>query len=278
MENKIILITGGAGSIGSELARQLAPKNRVVIWDIDETRMFDLVEELKHEGCNIDGHVVDVRNRQAILDGNPDFTPNYIFHCAARKHVSPMEQTPLEAVSVNIQGTYNIIQLALDTEALMVNVSTDKVVNANCIMGATKKVAEIMVRNAGQISVRFGNVMGSRGSVIPIWQRQLDTNKALTVTDAKMRRYMMTIPEACSLIIKAAEVGDPSQVYILDMGEPVNILDLAEQILQKSGKNLGIKMIGMRPGETLDEKLMTEDEERMAVKKDNFWILNAKAN
>lgn len=271
-ENKIIIVTGGAGSIGSELVRQLAPKNRVVVLDIDETRMFDLVEELRQSGCDINGYVVDVRDENAL--NRLKVKPDAIFHCAARKHVSPMEETPMEAVSVNIGGTFNLLQFASERSVpTFVNISTDKVVNANCIMGATKRVAELMVKNAGYISVRFGNVLGSRGSVIPIWQKQLSENKPLTVTDERMTRFMMTIPEACALIIKASTIGQPGKTLILDMGEPVNVLKLAEGILAKSGKDVGIKIIGIRPGETLSEELMTGEEKSRAVRDGNYWII-----
>lgn len=284
-----ILITGAAGSIGAELTRQLAPNNSILALDIDETRLFDLVEELRQEGHDIKGRVVDIRDGVELRQD--DFTkvgnvglvgggyaPDLIFHVAARKHVTPMEDTPLEAVSVNIQGTSNVIQFAKKYGARLVNISTDKVVNAECVMGATKKVAEIMVRNAGFISVRFGNVLGSRGSVIPIWQRQMDQGKPLTITDERMERYMMSIEEACALVIKASEIGEPGQILILDMGTPVNILRAAKDILGKVGKSdYPIKTIGIRPGEVLSEELMTASEQIRAKKVDDFWIIsNAK--
>lgn len=268
MENKTIFITGMAGSIGSELARQLVPKNRVYGIDIDETRLFDLVEELRLEGYDIRGKVVDVRQKNLAVSLAIDI----IFHCAARKHVSPMEETPMEAVSVNIEGTYNMLQYVPKWNVkTFVNISTDKVVNAENIMGVTKKVAEIMVRNAQQTSVRFGNVMGSRGSVIPIWQKQMDDGKPLTVTDPQMERYLMTLEEACSLVIAVAQMNDVAgKVVCLDMGPRENILALAKKIL---GKEDGIRIIGRRPGEQFIERLMTEDEEKRAKKLGKFWIL-----
>lgn len=269
MENKKIYIYGGAGSIGSELVRQLADNNEVTVFDIDETRMFDLVEELKLEGKSVWGYVVDVRNKDELI-GNPDI----IINAAARKHVTPMEATPMEAVSVNIEGTYNLIKFADDCEADLINISTDKVVNADSVMGATKKVAELMVKNARHTSVRFGNVLGSRGSVIPIWQKQMDDGKSLTVTDSKMTRYMMTIEQACSLIIEAIEHPHYGEILILDMGEPINILELAKSIVEKSGKDGEIRFIGSRPGEKLTEKLMTAEEEKVAEKKGKFYIIN----
>ena len=274
MENKKILITGFAGSLGSEIFRQLAPNNELFGIDIDETRMFDLVEELKAKGYKVSGRIGNIKAHSTVEDTISEFKPEVIFHVAAYKHVAPNEQYPLEAINTNIIGTYNLLKYAKKYGVnKFINISTDKVVNANSVMGATKKVAEVMGRNWGGVSVRFGNVLGSRGSAIPTWQRQIDQNEPLTVTDERMERYFLTIPEAVKLVVKAAEIGEAGQVLILDMGQPVNVLELAKEILEKSGKNLGIKMIGIRPGETLSEKLMTEDEEKRAKKVGNFWIL-----
>lgn len=269
-----MLVTGGAGSIGSELVRQLAPSNEVYVLDINETAFFDLHEELNQKGFKVQGRVGNIKAHSTVDDAIWEFRPDVIFHAAACKHVTPMEWTPLEAVHTNIIGTHNLVKYAKRYSVKkFVNISTDKVVHAESIMGLTKKIAEKMVKNAGFVSVRFGNVLGSRGSVIPIWQKQLDEGRPLTVTDARMERYMMTIPEAVRLVVKAAEVGKPGQVLILDMGEPVNILQLAKDILAKSGKDLGVEMIGVRPGETLTERLMTLEEQSTAVKVDDFWVL-----
>lgn len=275
MKDKRIIITGGAGSIGSELVRQLATDNTIMVLDINETAMFDLVEELKLDNKKIYGHVVDVRDKDALDIVFDNFEPNVVFNCAARKHVTPMENTPMEAVNVNIAGTWNLINMCgMYGVRTLVNISTDKVVNADCVMGATKKVAEIMVKNAGYTSVRFGNVMGSNGSVIKIWQKQIEDGKPLTVTDDKMTRYMMTIDQACFLVIQAAMTEDrKGKVFILDMGEPHNILQLAKDILKKADKAENIRMIGMRPGEKLYEKIMSDDEQKTAIKTGNFWIL-----
>lgn len=273
MQDKTILVTGGAGSIGSEIVRQLTPFNKIIVLDIDETRMFDLVEELKNEGNDITGFVVDVRDKEVIFSSNFRYI-DYIFHCAARKHVTPMEDMPMEAVNVNIRGTYNMIKFAQKNGAKLINISTDKATTSDCVMGATKKVAELMVKNANFTSVRFGNVMGSRGSVIPIWQKQMDEGKSLTITDPKMNRFMMTIPEAVSLVIQASQMENvEGKVVILDMGKPVNILDLAKEILNKSNSQVGIRTIGARPGEKLYEVLMSPDEEARAEKRDNFYVI-----
>lgn len=277
VKNKRILVTGGAGSIGSEIVRQLAPHNKVFILDQNETATFDLREALKHEGYWVHSRTGDIRDRLVVADVFEDFKPQYVFHAGALKHVTPNEEYPLEAIQTNIIGTYNVMAEAKRWECLekFVFISTDKVVNGHSIMGATKKVGEIMVRNQGKgfVAVRFGNVLGSRGSVIPIWQEQINQGKPLTVTDERMTRYMMTIPEAVNLVIEASQLGKGGECFILDMGEQVNVLELAKQILGKKGGE--IKMIGMRPGETLDEKLMTEEEEKIATKEGNFYVIHA---
>ena len=278
IKHKRILVTGGAGSIGSELVRQLCKKNKVFILDNNETGTFDLIEELKLKGHWVHGRIGDIRDKDTIKDVMSDFKPQIIFHAAAYKHVTPSQWYPEEYVSTNINGTLNLIREAKRWECFekFIFISTDKVVNATNVMGMTKKCAEGIVTSMGKgfVAVRFGNVLGSRGSVIPIWQQQIDRNEPLTVTDERMERYMMTIPEACELVIWAARLGKGGEVYVMDMGKPVNVLSLAKQILEKSGKTLGIKMIGLRQGETLDEKLMTKDEEARAVKEGNFYVIH----
>lgn len=272
MENKKVLVTGGAGSIGQEIVRQLTPNNSVYILDNNETAFFDLYEELKQQGCKVSGKVGDVRDIRTFDDIPETFGyVDYIFNAAALKHVTPSQWSPMEYVETNIRGTYNVLKVA--GTAKVINISTDKVVNANSIMGSTKRVAELMVRDAGRISVRFGNVMGSRGSVIPIWQKQVDEGKPLTITDSRMERYMMTIPQAVGLVIKASGMPQDGRIVILDMGKPIKILDLAKEIVARSGKDLGIKEIGIRPGETLSEELMTPEEKKIAVKEYDFWII-----
>jgi FlaA1/EpsC-like NDP-sugar epimerase len=269
IKSKRVLVTGGGGSIGSELVRQLAVNNKVFILDNNETATFDLREELRAEGCWVHSRTGDIRNPATVEDVFSDFKPQVIFHAAAVKHVTPNEEYPQEAVEINILGTLNVLQAAkrwTSTEQF-VFISTDKVVNANSIMGATKRVGEIMAKNMGYVAVRFGNVMGSRGSVIPMWQHQIDRGKPLTVTDKKMERFMMTIPEACQLVITAAETGKPGEILVMDMGEKINIYDMALSFKKK------VKIIGIRPGETLSERLMTDEEERTAVKKGKFYII-----
>ena len=264
LKNKRVLITGASGSIGSELTRQLCTKNKVLGVDYNETGIWDLKEELEIEV--IPGDIRD----EKVLEEAFKFKPQYVFHAAALKHVTPLEIRPKDAVDTNIYPTLNLIRLCQLRNAKLIYISTDKAVNPSCIMGASKLFGEIATRNAGYIAVRFGNVMNSRGSVIPIWQKQLNQKRPLTVTDARMERFMMTIEEAVELVIKAAEEGKPGDLLVLDMGKQVKIIDIAKKILEESrGK---IKIIGARPGEKLTERLLTEDEEKRAIKKDKFWI------
>lgn len=269
IRNKKVLITGFAGSIGSELTRQLCEQNEIYGIDISESG-FGIIEELRQKGFNVKGIVGDVRDKSVF---NGIGIPDIIFHCAALKHVTPSGWNPEEYVRTNILGTLNVLDFANKNRVKLVNISTDKVVNTNSIMGATKKVAEIAVRDAGHISVRFGNVLGSRGSLIEIWQRQIEKGESLTVTDERMTRYMMTIEEAVKLVIEASEIGEPGSIVVMDMGKKENILDLAKEILKKSDNKVGIKMIGTRPGEMLTEILMTEEEEKSSVKKGKFSII-----
>lgn len=277
IKGKRILVTGGAGSIGSELVRQLAPNNKIFILDQNETATFDLREELKNEGYWVHSRTGDIRDKDVVQDVFEDFKPEIVFHAAALKHVTPNEEYPIEAINTNILGTYNVMAEAKKWECLekFVFISTDKVIHSNSIMGATKRVGEIMIKNQGKgfVGVRFGNVLGSRGSVIPIWQKQLEKKQDLTVTDPDMTRYFMTIPQAVNLVIEAAEIGQGGEVLILDMGKQVNVLALARDIISTSGIPVDVRIVGKRPGETLDERLMTEEEERRAIKKGNFYII-----
>lgn len=277
IKSKRILITGGAGSIGSELVRQLAVNNKVFILDQNETATFDLRTELKQAGHWVHSRTGDIRDRATVNDVFEDFKPQIVFHAGALKHVTPNEEYPIEAIQTNIIGTYNVMEEAKRWECLekFVFISTDKVISHNSIMGATKRVGEIMVKNQGNrfCAVRFGNVLGSSGSLIPIWQKQIDDGKPITITDKRMTRYFMTIPQACELVIKAGEKAKGGEIYIFQMGEPINIYELAKGIIQKSGKDIGIEEIGIRPGETLGEKLMTAEEELVAKKEGDFFII-----
>lgn len=276
LKNKRILCAGGAGSIGSELVRQLVEKNKVYIVDTNESGIFDLTDSLR--GKTVWGRVGDIRDYKTVEDIFDDFKPQVIYNCAAYKHVPLMEYTPLEAIKTNIDGHYNLIHASKTLECVekFVYISTDKVVSSHSIMGASKRMGEILTLNQGKgyIVVRFGNVLDSRGSLLRIWQRQIDEGKKLTVTDERMERYMMTIPESVELIIQATEQGTGSEVFVMDMGERVNIQKLAFEILGKAGKKPEIELTGMRPGETLVEELMFDEEKKRAVKKDKFWIIS----
>lgn len=269
MKNKRILITGGAGSIGSELVRQLSKNNKIYVLDQNESGLFDLTDSLK--GKKVWGRVGDIRDYKTVRDVFEDFKPQIVFNAAALKHVPLMEYTPLEAIQTNVIGHYNLIHVSRIFECVekFIYISTDKVVSSNSIMGATKRLGEIITLNQGKgyVVVRFGNVMGSRGSLMTIWQRQADKGEPLNVTDERMERYMMTIPEACELVIKAAEEGKGGETYVMDMGKKYNILELAKQLTGKT------KIIGIRPGETLTEELMFEEEKKRAVKKGKFFII-----
>lgn len=272
MKNKRILITGAAGSIGSELCHQLHKTNKIYALDFNESALADLMEELQFPG-----RVGDIRNETTVRDVFSDFKPQIIFHAAAYKHVTAMELVPREAVETNIIGTLNLIEYAKRWECVekFVFISTDKAVQSSSIMGATKRVGEIITRNQGRnfIVVRFGNVLGSRGSVIPIWQRQTDQKKPISVTDGQMTRYMMTIEEAVDLVIKAAEMGKGGEIFCLDMGKKVNILEMAKQIAKETQSE--IKITGIRKGEQLTEKLMFEEEEQLAKKVGKFHVIYA---
>lgn len=277
IEGKRVLVAGGAGSIGSELVRQLAPKNDIFVFDISE-HVFDLAEDLRLNGLKVASRVGDIRDKSTLERVFREFEPQYIFHCAARKYVTPCEDMPTEAVSVNIEGTWNLIMFSKQFNVeKFINCSTDKVVNADCIMGATKRVSEIMVRNAGYISVRFANVIFSQGSVWPFWQRRIEHGQSVTVTDERMERWMMRIDEAVSLMVEAAVHYSHGGVYILKMGKAIRIIDLAHRLVEEvkaaGGDATPVEIIGMRPGERLRERLMTEEEEKLVKDCGKFWLL-----
>lgn len=278
IEGKRILVTGGGGSIGSEIVRQLAMNNKIFVLDQDETATFRIMQEFRKKW--VKGRVGDIRNKYTVHDVFSDFKPQLVFHAAAYKHVSTMEIYPIEAIETNALGTYNVLSEAQRYECLekFVYISTDKVVNAVSVMGATKKLGEIIVKNSGGIVVRFGNVLWSRGSVFEIWEKQWRNNEPLTITDKRMERYTMSIPEAVALVLKAAQEGNGGEIFIMDMGERKNIMDILHDFLgTKPDGNLVlppiVEEIGLRPGEAMTERLMTVEEESVAVKKGKFWII-----
>ncbi len=270
--NKVILITGAAGSIGSELSRQIIQyqPTRTILLDNNESGLHDLLTELqsKHPGIDIVAALVDITMRGALRSIFEKHQPQIVFHAAAYKHVPMLEYYPREALRVNIGGTRNVAELAreFDVERFVL-ISTDKAVNPSSIMGASKRICELMLHALSQdetchtlfTSVRFGNVLGSRGSVVPTFNRQIDSGGPVTVTHQEMTRYFMSIPEAVNLIMHAACLTHGNDIYVLRMGEVVRIVELAERMIRLRGlrpyKDIEIKFTGMRPGEKMHEEL-----------------------
>lgn len=289
IENKVILVTGGAGSIGSELCRQVLENGckKLIICDIHENGLFEINEELKN--MYIDKYQVclgSVRDEKRMQDIFETHKPQIVIHAAAHKHVPMMEINPFEAVKNNISGTLNIAKQAkaLSCEKLIL-ISTDKAVNPTNVMGATKRVCELIIKTYNSketemVAVRFGNVLGSNGSVIPIFKKQIQAGGPVTVTDKEMTRYFMTIKEAVSLVLTAGSFAQGGELFVLDMGKPVKILDLAINLIRLSGytpfKDIDIKFTGLRPGEKLYEELMLDTEtvdntshEKIFIMRDN---------
>ena len=276
IENKVVLVTGGGGSIGSELCRQIASKNpkTLIILDIYENNAYEIEQELKraHPSLNLLTLIASVRDRVKIRDVFDKYRPQIVFHAAAHKHVPLMETSPNEAIKNNVFGTLNVAECA-DEFAVetFVQISTDKAVNPTNIMGATKRICEMIIQTIGRhskhtkfVAVRFGNVLGSNGSVIPLFKKQLAEGGPLTVTHKDIIRYFMTIPEAVSLVLQAGAYAKGGQIFVLDMGEPVRIYDLAYNLIKLSGfePNVDIDIVctGLRPGEKLfEERLMQEE-------------------
>ena len=274
LKGKTILVTGGAGSIGSEIVRQICRYDyeSLLILDQAESGLYDLQQELKQNGFhNFIPVVGDVRDKNRTNVLFQDFKPDIVFHAAAYKHVPLMEYNPYEAIKVNIAGTKVIADLAVDHNVeKFVFISTDKAVNPTNIMGATKRIAEMYITCLNQttktrfITTRFGNVLGSNGSVIPLFKRQIEKGGPLTVTHRDITRYFMTIPEASQLVMEAGVMGEGGELFIFDMGESVKIFDLAKNMIQLSGlqypDDIDIKVTGLRPGEKLYEELLANGE------------------
>lgn len=278
LAGQTILITGAAGSIGSGIVRQLATYEpaRLILLDQAESPLYDLQNELFTEFPELKFDVVigDIRSYERMDNLFRTFHPQYVFHAAAYKHVPLMESNPSEAVLTNVLGTRNLVDLAKKYEVYkFVMISTDKAVNPTNVMGASKRIAEIYAQNANEegktlfITTRFGNVLGSNGSVIPLFQRQIDAGGPITVTDERVTRYFMTIPEACQLVLEAGVMGEGGEIFVFDMGESVKIIDLAKKMIQLSGLELGkdiqIKITGLRPGEKLYEELLAKEEDTL---------------
>ena len=274
LENKILLITGAAGSIGSEIVRQASyyPYKQMVLVDQAESPLYDLQQELLSKGINnFIPIVADIRDHQRIETIFEQYRPNLVFHAAAYKHVPLMENNPSEAIKINVLGTRKLADLSCDYGVdKFVFVSTDKAVNPTNVMGATKRVAEMYIKclhNTSKtkfITTRFGNVLGSNGSVIPLFKKQIEKGGPLTVTHKEITRYFMTIPEASQLVIEAGTMGNGGEIFIFDMGESVKIFDLAKRMIRLSGlqypQDIDIEITGLRPGEKLYEELLADTE------------------
>ena len=275
VKDKVLMVTGGGGSIGSELCRQLVshkPK-QLIIFDIYENNAYDIQQELKinYPDANVVTLIGSIRNVSRLESVFAQYKPDIVYHAAAHKHVPLMEVSPDEAVKNNVVGTWNVARMA-DKYGVkkFVMISTDKAVNPTNVMGATKRICEMIVQTYNEISktdfvaVRFGNVLGSNGSVIPLFKRQIEAGGPVTVTDPNIIRYFMTIPEAVSLVLQAGAYAKGGEIFILDMGEPVKIDDLAKNLIRLSGYTLGVNMeikyTGLRPGEKLYEELLMKEE------------------
>ena len=275
IEGRIVMVTGGGGSIGSELCRQIARfrPRRLIAVDIYENSVFELSNELKelHRTLEFEVVIASVRDKKRMREVFEKYKPHVIFHAAAHKHVPLMEKNPKEAVVNNILGTKNMIDLAEEYIAeRFVLISTDKAVNPTNVMGATKRVAEMILQSKSKNSqttfaaVRFGNVLGSNGSVIPIFRKQIEKGGPVTVTHKDITRYFMTIPEACRLVMEAATMSKGNQIFVFDMGESVKIITLAKRMIELAGLTLGrdiqIEYTGLRPGEKLYEEVLSNAE------------------
>lgn len=282
-----VLITGAAGSIGSELSRQTAKfrPQMLLLLDQDETGIFTIVKELERNfpDVNIHSLVADIRDKEKIEDIFSKLKPQIVFHAAAYKHVPLMEAQPDEAVKNNILGTKVLVQASLNNQAKkFIFISTDKAVNPTSVMGATKRVGEMICQAYNQknvtkfISVRFGNVLDSRGSVIPIFREQIKRKGPVEVTHPDMQRYFMLTYEACLLVMQAGAMGQGGEVFVLDMGKPVKILDLAKEMITLSGfepdRDIPIIFTGMRPGEKLFEEILTAEEGTIATQNQKIFM------
>lgn len=276
IENRVVLVTGGGGSIGSELCRQIATHNpkQLIILDIYENNAYDIEQELKrrHPELNLLALIASIRDTGKIEDVFKKYSPEIVFNAAAHKHVPLMETSPNEAVKNNVFGTLNVARCADKFGSkVFVQISTDKAVNPTNIMGATKRICEMIIQTIGKhskntkfVAVRFGNVLGSNGSVIPLFEKQIAEGGPVTVTHKDIIRYFMTIPEAVSLVLQAGAYAKGGQIFVLDMGELVKIYDLAYNLIKLSGLepnvDIEIKCTGLRPGEKLyEERLMDEE-------------------
>ncbi len=284
--DKIILVTGAAGSIGREIAKQLTEfsYNKLLLLDQAESPLYELqMEFLEQHKNNVEYCIADVSDKERLKKIFDLYKIDYIFHAAAYKHVPLMEENPYEAIKVNIFGTKNLMDLAVEYQVeKFVMVSTDKAVNPTNVMGATKRVAELYAQHQNTlgktkfVTTRFGNVLGSNGSVIPLFKKQIDKGGPLTVTHPEIIRYFMTIPEACNLVLEAGVMGNGGEIYVFDMGESVKIFDLAKNMIRLAGykypEEINIVFTGLRPGEKLYEELLGDKEKTMPTYHEKIMI------
>ncbi len=287
IKDKVILVTGGGGSIGSELCRQIVKfhPEKLVIFDIYENNLYDIEMELKRNYPEIPiiAIVGSVRDKNKVQDIFVRYKPYIVFHAAAHKHVPLMEVSPLEAIKNNVFGTYNVVN-ACDTYQVkrFVLISTDKAVNPTSIMGATKRICEMIVQTKNKtsdtefVAVRFGNVLGSNGSVVPLFKKQIASGGPVTVTHKEITRFFMTIPEAVQLVLQAITYAKGGEIFVLDMGKPVKIYDLAVSLIKLSGfepnVDIPIKITGLRPGEKLYEELLMAEEGLEKTQHDKIFV------
>ncbi len=287
IENKVVLVTGGGGSIGSELCRQIIKfkPSKLVIVDIYENNLYDIEQELKfnYPDMKIDAIVASVREKHRLNEIFEQYHPYLVFHAAAHKHVPLMETSPLEAIKNNVFGTYNTVKCADEYGVKrFILISTDKAVNPTNIMGATKRLCELIIQAKNKVSkteyaaVRFGNVLGSNGSVVPLFKKQIAKGGPVTVTHKEITRFFMTIPEAVSLVLQAMSGAKGGEIFVLDMGEPVKIYDMATKLIKLSGLepdvDIQIKVTGLRPGEKLYEELLMAEEGLTETKHDKIHV------
>ena len=287
IKNQTVLVTGAGGSIGSELCRQIItykPK-RLVMLDIYENNLYDIELELKdkYRDIEIDAVIASVRDKKRLKEVFTEYKPYLVFHAAAHKHVPLMENNPLEAIKNNVFGTYNVVNACDEFEVKkFILISTDKAVNPTNIMGATKRMCEMIVQAKNKVSkteyaaVRFGNVLGSNGSVVPLFKKQIANGGPVTVTHKEITRFFMTIPEAVALVLQAMTYAKGGEIFVLDMGEPVKIYDLAESLIRLSGlvpnQDIKIEVTGLRPGEKLYEEILMDEEGLEKTSHDKIYV------
>ncbi len=287
LKNQVVMVTGGGGSIGSELCRQIAhyePK-RLIILDNYENSVYDIQNELKdsYPSLRFDAIIASIRDSERIEGIFAKYRPDVVFHAAAHKHVPLMEGSPSEAVKNNVFGTQNVAECAGKFKAKkFILISTDKAVNPTNIMGATKRLAEMIIQGLNQsstteyVAVRFGNVLGSNGSVVPLFRKQIEKGGPVTVTHPEITRYFMTTPEATQLVLQAGSIAKGGEIFVLDMGQPVKIYDMAKEMIRlagfEPGKDISIKFTGLRPGEKLYEELLMAEEGLQATKLERIFV------